>query len=89
MSDSKNGRDDDEGQWDEEADDEPVRDEDGVLPRRPVRCTSASKTQFFIKWAIPGLFLFIFVLFQHKFYRKNCGRLRDSNSDRRSRRRAR
>ena len=46
MSDSKNGRDDDEGQWDEEADDEPVRDEDGVLPRRPVRCTSASKTHF-------------------------------------------
>ena len=24
----------------------------------------------FFKWAIPGLFLFIFVLFKHKFYRK-------------------
>ena len=23
-----------------------------------------------IKWANPGLFLFIFVLFEHKFYRK-------------------
>ena len=35
------------------------------------------------------LFLFTFVLFKHKFYRKNCRRQWDSNSDRRSRRWAR
>ena len=28
---------------------------------------------FFKKWAYPGLFLFIFVLFKHKFYRKTVG----------------
>ena len=27
----------------------------------------------FKKWANPCLFLFIFVLFKHKFYRKNVG----------------
>ena len=36
---------------------------------------------------LPLPLLFIFVLFKHKFYRKNCRRQRDSNSDRRSRRR--
>ena len=41
------------------------------------------------QWACPVLFVFIFVLFTHKFYRKNCRRQRDSNSDRRSWRRAR
>ena len=39
--------------------------------------------------ANPGLFLFIFVLFKYKFYRKNCRREQYSNSDHRSRRRAR
>ena len=43
---------------------------------------------FFFKWANPGLFSFIFVLFRHIFYRKNCGLLQDLNSDRRSRRQA-
>ena len=38
--------------------------------------------------ANPGLFLFIFVHFIYKFYRKNCKCQRDSNSDRRSRRRS-
>ena len=28
---------------------------------------------FFKKWANPGLFLFIFILFKHKFYRKTAG----------------
>ena len=27
----------------------------------------------FFKWANPGFFLFIFILFKHKFYRKNVG----------------
>ena len=44
---------------------------------------------FLKKRANSGLFLFIFVLFKHKFYRKNCRRQQDSNSDRWSRRRAR
>ena len=44
--------------------------------------------EFFKEWAKPGLFLFIFVLFKHKFYRKNCRYQQDSNSDRRNRRRA-
>ena len=35
----------------------------------------------FFKWANSGLFLLIFVLFKHKFYRKNCRLQRDSNSD--------
>ena len=35
------------------------------------------------------LFLFIFILFKHKFYRKNCRLQRDSSLDRRSRSRAR
>ena len=34
----------------------------------------------FFKWANPGLFLFTFVLFKHKCYRKNCRHWRDSNS---------
>ena len=38
----------------------------------------------FFKWTNPGLFLFIFVLLKHKFYRKNCRLQLDSNSDRRS-----
>ena len=42
----------------------------------------------FFKWTNPGHFLFIFVLFKHKFYRKNCMLQWDSNSDRWSRRRA-
>ena len=37
----------------------------------------------------PASFLFIFVLFKHKFYRKNCRHQQDSNSDHRSWRRAR
>ena len=41
------------------------------------------------KRANPGLVLLIFVLFKHKFYRKNCRLQQDSNSDRRSRRLAR
>ena len=41
------------------------------------------------KWTYPGLFLFIFVLFKHKFYRKNCRLQQDLNSDRWSRRRGR
>ena len=28
---------------------------------------------FLLKWANPGLFLFIFILFKHKFYRKTVG----------------
>ena len=44
---------------------------------------------FYFLWPTPASFLFIFVLFKHKFYRKNCRRQRDSNSDRLSRRRAR
>ena len=43
----------------------------------------------FFKWANSGLFLLIFVLFKHKFYRKNCRLQRDSNLDHRSRRRSR
>ena len=35
-----------------------------------------------LKWDIPGLFLFIFVLF--KLYRKKCRRQRDTNSDHRT-----
>ena len=31
------------------------------------------KSQFFKKWANPGLFLFIFVLFKHKLYKKTVG----------------
>ena len=42
---------------------------------------------FFKKWA--NAFLFIFVLFKHKFYRTNCSRLQDSNLDWQSRRWAR
>ena len=38
---------------------------------------------FFKNWANTVLFLFIFVLFKHKFHRKNCRRQRNSNSDRR------
>ena len=38
-----------------------------------------------LKRANPGLFSFIFVLFKHKFYRKNCSLKQDSNSDRQSR----
>ena len=40
----------------------------------------------FFKWADPGLFLFVFVLFKRISYRKNCRLLRDSNSDCQSRR---
>ena len=43
----------------------------------------------FFKWTNPGHFLFIFVLFKHKFYRKNCRLQLDSNWDRRSIRQAR
>ena len=40
------------------------------------------KTKFyFLKWGNPGLFWFIFVLFKHNFYRKNCKCHPDSNSD--------
>ena len=42
----------------------------------------------FFKWANPGLFLFIFVLFNNNL-QKNCRLQRESNSDRWSRRRAR
>ena len=38
------------------------------------------------KWANNCFFLFIFVLFKHKFYRKNCRLQLDSKSDCRSRR---
>ena len=41
------------------------------------------------KWANPGLFLFIFVLFKHIFTEKTLRLQQDSNFDRRSRRRAR
>ena len=45
---------------------------------------------FFLKnGPTPASFLFIFVLFKHKFYRKNCRHQQDSNSDHRSWRRAR
>ena len=43
---------------------------------------------FLKKWSNSGPFLFIFVLFKHKFYRKNCRCQRDLNSDRWSRRQA-
>ena len=43
---------------------------------------------FFKKMGQPRLLLFIFVLFKHKFNRKNCRRQRDSNLDRWSRRQA-
>ena len=43
----------------------------------------------FQKQANPGLFLFVFVLFKHKFYRKNCRIRRDLNSDRWNLRQAR
>ena len=49
----------------------------------------ASPIFSFFKCANPGHFLFIFVHFKHKFYRKNCRRQQDSNSDRRSSRQAR
>ena len=42
----------------------------------------------FFKWAYPGHILFIFILFQHKFYRKNRRLQGDSNSDRQIRRQA-
>ena len=45
----------------------------------------ASPIFSFFKCANPGHFLFIFVHFKHKFYRKNCRRQQDSNSDHRSR----
>ena len=48
-----------------------------------------SSYNFSEKRATPGLFQFIFVLFKHKFYRKNCRLQRDSNSYHRSRRQAR
>ena len=48
----------------------------------------ACQATFFKKWANPGLFLFIFVLFTNKFYRKNCRFQQDSNLDCRRRRRA-
>ena len=38
--------------------------------------------------AKPGLFLFIFVLFKHKFYGKNCCLMCNSNSDSGNRRQA-
>ena len=41
---------------------------------------SPKKIMFF-KWANPGLFLFTFVHFKHKFYSKNCWLQQDSNSD--------
>ena len=44
--------------------------------------------QFFKIWAEHVLFLFIFVLFKHNFYRKKISLRLDSNSDRRSRRQA-
>ena len=34
-------------------------------------------------WTTPASFLFIFVLFRHKLYRKICRLQRDSNLDRR------
>ena len=43
----------------------------------------------FLNGPTPGSFLFIFVLFKYKLYRKNCTRQRDSNSGRQSRRQAR
>ena len=42
------------------------------------------ETHFFKKWANPGLFLFIFVLFKHTFHRNNCRHQRDSYSDSRN-----
>ena len=48
-----------------------------------------SVKDIFSKWANTGLFLFIFILFRHKFYRKNCRLQGYSNSDRPSRRQAR
>ena len=54
--------------------------------QRYIPCSKVFKSVFF--WANPGLFLFILVLFNYKFYRKCCKRQRDSASDRRSRRRA-
>ena len=44
---------------------------------------------YFKNWANPGLFFVYFRYFQQQFYRKNCRLQRESNSDRRSRRRAR
>ena len=41
----------------------------------------------FFKWANPGLFLFIFVLFNNNL-QKNCRLQRESNLDRRNRRQA-
>ena len=39
------------------------------------------KQSSFFKWADSGLFLFIFILNKHKFYRKKCSLQQDSNSD--------
>ena len=47
-----------------------------------------SLTYFFKKWANPGLFC-LFSIFSNTILQKNCILQRDSNSDRRSRRRAR
>ena len=52
--------------------------------------TITNSTIFFLKkWPTPASFLFIFVLFKHKFYRKNCRLQQDSNLDHRSWRQAR
>ena len=37
---------------------------------------------FFKKMGQPRPLLFVFILFKHKFYKKNCRRQHDSNSDR-------
>ena len=47
--------------------------------------SACGKVSTFLKWAYSGLFWFIFVLSKHKFYRKNCRRQWDANSDRQSR----
>ena len=37
--------------------------------------------KLFIKWASPGVLLFIFIIFKQDFTEKNCALQRDSNSD--------
>ena len=55
----------------------------------PFVMKEVSTQNFFLKMGQSQPLFVYFVLFKHKFYRKNCRRQQDSNSDRRSRRRVR
>ena len=55
----------------QEKEDEGVKILATFLPSN-LKLVRLGKKMYFEKWANPGLFLFIFVLFKHKVYRKNC-----------------